>query len=170
MPKVCYYSHTDKCTNEFTGLNQTQASAINDTSFKPFKLGCPVISDELKHIIGAETTRKGILRVFEMFQHQQLNRRLVYVFLEGFLETMFPQYKFPELFIKLHSRSPRICAYTQKVRSLQKRWHSSPASRRHHLQKRGDRFTARPVQGRVGRGHGWGHPSVFVCVGVLIQN
>lgn len=77
--------------------------------------------DELKHIIGAETTRKGILRVFEMFQHQQLNRRLVYVFLEGFLETMFPQYKFPELFVKLHSRSPRIRTYSQKVRTLQKR-------------------------------------------------
>ncbi|XP_053084473.1 sorting nexin-13 isoform X3 [Pangasianodon hypophthalmus] len=80
-----------------------------------------IMPDELKHIIGAETTRKGILRVFEMFQHQQLNRRLVYVFLEGFLETMFPQYKFPELFIKLHSRSPRIRTYSQKVRTLQKR-------------------------------------------------
>ncbi|XP_047663937.1 sorting nexin-13 isoform X1 [Tachysurus fulvidraco] len=80
-----------------------------------------IMPDELKHIIGAETTRKGILRVFEMFQHQQLNRRLVYVFLEGFLETMFPQYKFPELFIKLHSRSPRIHSYSQKVRTLQKR-------------------------------------------------
>ncbi|XP_053348318.1 sorting nexin-13 isoform X1 [Clarias gariepinus] len=80
-----------------------------------------IMPDELKHIIGAETTRKGILRVFEMFQHQQLNRRLVYVFLEGFLETMFPQYKFPELFIKLHSRSPRIRTFSQKVRTLQKR-------------------------------------------------
>lgn len=80
-----------------------------------------IMPDELKHIIGAETTRKGILRVFEMFQHQQLNRRLVYVFLEGFLETMFPQYKFPELFVKLHSRSPRIRTYSQKVRTLQKR-------------------------------------------------
>ncbi|XP_046690559.1 sorting nexin-13 isoform X1 [Silurus meridionalis] len=80
-----------------------------------------IMPDELKHIIGAETTRKGILRVFDMFQHQQLNRRLVYVFLEGFLETMFPQYKFPELFVKLHSRSPRVRTYTQKVRTLQKR-------------------------------------------------
>ncbi|XP_060798608.1 sorting nexin-13 isoform X3 [Neoarius graeffei] len=80
-----------------------------------------IMPDELKHIIGAETTRKGILRVFEMFQHQQLNRRLAYVFLEGFLETMFPQYKFPELFVKLHSRSPRIRTYSQKVRTLQKR-------------------------------------------------
>uniref|UniRef100_A0A3Q4GUU8 Sorting nexin 13 n=1 Tax=Neolamprologus brichardi TaxID=32507 RepID=A0A3Q4GUU8_NEOBR len=64
-----------------------------------------IMPDELKHIIGADTTRKGILRVFDMFQYQPMNRRLVYVFLEGFLETMFPQYKFPELFVKLHSRS-----------------------------------------------------------------
>ncbi|KAM4550372.1 sorting nexin-13 isoform 2-T2 [Fundulus diaphanus] len=75
-----------------------------------------IMPDELKHIIGADTTRKGILRVFDMFQYQPMNRRLVYVFLEGFLETMFPQYKFPELFVKLHSRSPRIGRYSQKLK------------------------------------------------------
>ncbi|XP_038144670.1 sorting nexin-13 isoform X1 [Cyprinodon tularosa] len=75
-----------------------------------------IMPDELKHIIGADTTRKGILRVFDMFQHQPMNRRLVYVFLEGFLETMFPQFKFPELFVKLHSRSPRIHRYNQKLK------------------------------------------------------
>lgn len=80
-----------------------------------------IMPDELKHIIGADTTRKGILRVFDMFQHQPMNRRLVYVFLEGFLETMFPQYKFPELFIKLHSRSPRTHRYSQKHRATLKR-------------------------------------------------
>ncbi|XP_069769904.1 sorting nexin-13 isoform X4 [Narcine bancroftii] len=78
-----------------------------------------IMPDELKHIIGAETTRKGILRVFEMFQHNQLNRRLVYVFLEGLLETLFPQYKFRELFIKLHSRSQRMQKYKQKSQSTQ---------------------------------------------------
>uniref|UniRef100_UPI00398E6799 sorting nexin-13 isoform X6 n=1 Tax=Pristiophorus japonicus TaxID=55135 RepID=UPI00398E6799 len=78
-----------------------------------------IMPDELKHIIGAETTRKGILRIFEMFQHNQLNRRLVYVFLEGFLETLFPQYKFRELFIKLHSRSQRMQKYKQKSQSAQ---------------------------------------------------
>uniref|UniRef100_A0A8B9C1P6 Sorting nexin-13 n=1 Tax=Anser brachyrhynchus TaxID=132585 RepID=A0A8B9C1P6_9AVES len=67
-----------------------------------------VMPDELKHIIGAETTRKGILRVFEMFQHTQLNKRMVYVFLERFLETLFPQNKFHELFNKLHSRSKQM--------------------------------------------------------------
>ncbi|XP_070970600.1 sorting nexin-13-like isoform X8 [Oncorhynchus clarkii lewisi] len=76
-----------------------------------------IMPDELKHIIGADTTRKGILRVFDMFQHGPMNRRLVYVLLEGFLETMFPQYKFPELFVKLHSRSPRTARYTQKLKS-----------------------------------------------------
>lgn len=85
-----------------------------------------IMPDELKHIIGAETTRKGILRVFEMFQHTQLNRRLVYVFLEGFLETLFSQCKFRELFIKLHSRSERTRRYRQKQQpshapALQKR-------------------------------------------------
>ncbi|CAL1589983.1 unnamed protein product [Knipowitschia caucasica] len=75
-----------------------------------------IMPDELKHIIGADTTRKGILRVFDMFQYQPMNRRLVYVFLEGFLETMFPKYKFPELFVKLHSRSPRIHRYNQKLK------------------------------------------------------
>ncbi|XP_051519395.1 sorting nexin-13-like isoform X3 [Myxocyprinus asiaticus] len=80
-----------------------------------------IMPDELKHIIGADTTRKGILRVFDMFQHQPMNRRLVYVFLEGILETLFPQYKFPELFQKLHSRSPRVLKYSKKIRSLQMR-------------------------------------------------
>ncbi|XP_059584926.1 sorting nexin-13 isoform X2 [Alligator mississippiensis] len=85
-----------------------------------------VMPDELKHIIGAETTRKGILRVFEMFQHTQLNKRMVYVFLEGFLETLFPQYKIRELFNKLHSHSKQMEKYKQRLQfpqapSLQKR-------------------------------------------------
>ncbi|KAM4705282.1 sorting nexin-13 isoform 2-T2 [Rhinophrynus dorsalis] len=78
-----------------------------------------IMPDELKHIIGAETARKGILRVFEMFQHNQLNRRLVYVFLEGFLETLFSHYKFRELFNKLHSRSERMRKYKQRLQSSQ---------------------------------------------------
>uniref|UniRef100_A0A8C5PUH7 Sorting nexin 13 n=1 Tax=Leptobrachium leishanense TaxID=445787 RepID=A0A8C5PUH7_9ANUR len=78
-----------------------------------------IMPDELKHIIGAETTRKGILRVFEMFQHTQLNRRLVYVFLEGFLENLFSHYKFQELFNKLHSRSERMQKYKQRLQSSQ---------------------------------------------------
>ncbi|XP_054846841.1 sorting nexin-13 isoform X3 [Eublepharis macularius] len=78
-----------------------------------------IMPDELKHILGAETTRKGILRVFEMFQHSQLNKRMVYVFLEGFLETLFPMYKFRELFNKLHSCSKQMQRYKHKLQSTQ---------------------------------------------------
>uniref|UniRef100_A0ABM5GNY8 Sorting nexin-13 isoform X4 n=1 Tax=Pogona vitticeps TaxID=103695 RepID=A0ABM5GNY8_9SAUR len=78
-----------------------------------------IMPDELKHILGAETTRKGILRVFEMFQHTQLNKRLVYVFLEGFLETLFPVYGFPDLFKKLHSGSKQMQRYMHRLQSTQ---------------------------------------------------
>uniref|UniRef100_A0A8D0BL38 Sorting nexin 13 n=1 Tax=Salvator merianae TaxID=96440 RepID=A0A8D0BL38_SALMN len=78
-----------------------------------------IMPDELKHILGAETTRKGILRVFEMFQHTQLNKRLVYVFLEGFLETLFPGNEFPELFKKLHSPSKQMKRYKHRLQSTQ---------------------------------------------------
>ncbi|XP_034255128.1 sorting nexin-13 [Thrips palmi] len=66
------------------------------------------LSDEFKHVIGNETMRRGLLRVFEMFQHPVLNRRLVYVLLEGYLVTMFPQHNLDSTFRKLHSRSSRV--------------------------------------------------------------
>ncbi|XP_070564761.1 sorting nexin-13-like [Ptychodera flava] len=81
--------------------------------------------DELKNFIGAETTRKGILRVFEMLQNQQLNKRLMYVCFEGMLETLFPDNTFPEVFRKLHSRSERL------------RNKPAPAARRPGAKKRG---------------------------------
>ncbi|CAN8021096.1 unnamed protein product [Ixodes persulcatus] len=66
------------------------------------------ILDELKHIIGSDTTRRGMLCVFEMFQHEELNRRLTYVLLEGFLATLFPNNRFHELFRTMHAKSPTI--------------------------------------------------------------
>lgn len=66
------------------------------------------ISDELRHFLGSDTVRIGVTRVFDMFQYRSLNRRLVYVILEGVIETLFPQNKFKELFRKLHSQSPRL--------------------------------------------------------------
>ena len=65
-------------------------------------------TDELKHIIGSDTTRRGLLCVFELFQHPVLNRRLLHVLLEGILETLFPQHNLPQIFRKLHSRSGRV--------------------------------------------------------------
>lgn len=67
-----------------------------------------MLTDEFKHVIGNETMRRGLLRVFEMFQHPVLNRRLVYVLLEGYLVTMFPQHNLDSTFRKLHSRSSRV--------------------------------------------------------------
>ncbi|XP_012528442.2 sorting nexin-13 isoform X1 [Monomorium pharaonis] len=66
------------------------------------------LSDELKHIIGSETTRRGLLRVFELFQQPVLNRRLLYVLLEGIVETLFPQNNLVTIFRKLYSVSPRV--------------------------------------------------------------
>ena len=48
-----------------------------------------LLIEELEHLIGSETTRQGVMLVFNMFQHQRLNRRLAYVILEGVLETIF---------------------------------------------------------------------------------
>ncbi|KAG0445202.1 hypothetical protein HPB47_018586 [Ixodes persulcatus] len=66
------------------------------------------LKNELKHIIGSDTTRRGMLCVFEMFQHEELNRRLTYVLLEGFLATLFPNNRFHELFRTMHAKSPTI--------------------------------------------------------------
>lgn len=66
------------------------------------------LSDELKHLVGSETTRQGVMLVFNMFQHQRLNRRLMYVIFEGLLQTIFPDNKFFDMFRKIHSQSPRL--------------------------------------------------------------
>ena len=56
--------------------------------------------------LGSDTTRRGVTRVFNMFQHRALNKRLVYVIFEGMLTTLFPDHSFPEVFQKIHSGSP----------------------------------------------------------------
>lgn len=66
------------------------------------------LSDELKHIIGSETTRRGLLRVFELFQRPVLNRRLLYVLLEGIIENLFPHTDLVTIIRKLYSVSPRV--------------------------------------------------------------
>jgi len=66
------------------------------------------LAEELRHLIGSETTRQGVMLVFNMFQHQRLNRRLAYIILEGVLETIFTDRCFPDTFHKIHARSPRL--------------------------------------------------------------
>ncbi|XP_076269181.1 sorting nexin-13-like isoform X2 [Rhynchophorus ferrugineus] len=66
------------------------------------------LSDELKHIIGSETTRRGLITIFDLFQRPILNRRLLYVLLEGVLCTLFPEKDIGPLLRKLHSKSKRL--------------------------------------------------------------
>lgn len=74
------------------------------------------ISDEVRALMGTESVRLGVARIFQMFQHKTLNKRLLYVILEGILIHLFPDNKFPALFRKLHSQSTRA----EKVREQKK--------------------------------------------------
>jgi len=66
------------------------------------------LSDELRRVIGSETSRAGLAMLFEMLQFPTLNKRLVIVILEGAIKTIFPEQDFTSVFQKLHSRSSRI--------------------------------------------------------------
>ncbi|KAL5007185.1 hypothetical protein ScPMuIL_015991 [Solemya velum] len=66
------------------------------------------IPDEMRTLMGTDTVKLGTFQVFEMFQLKNLNKRFVYVFLEGVIETLFPHNKFLVLFRKLHSSSLRL--------------------------------------------------------------
>ena len=66
------------------------------------------LSEDLKHAIGSETSRTGLQMLFDMIQHPVLNKRLTFVLLEGFLDTLFREQDFPALFQKLHSRSSGV--------------------------------------------------------------
>lgn len=46
--------------------------------------------------------------MFEMFQHEHLNRRFLLVLFEGLLQELFPHNNLKEMFQKLHSKSQRI--------------------------------------------------------------
>ncbi|XP_059050081.1 sorting nexin-13-like isoform X2 [Achroia grisella] len=65
-------------------------------------------SDELRHIAGSDTARRGLLTVFDLFQTQEINRRLILVLLEAVLTNLFPDNNIPELFKKLYSNSFRV--------------------------------------------------------------
>ena len=66
------------------------------------------LSDELRRVIGSETSRAGLSMLFDLLQYQALNKRLVIVILEGVIQTVFPQHHFDVVFKKLHSKSSRI--------------------------------------------------------------
>ncbi len=67
------------------------------------------LPDELRRVIGSETSRTGLLLVFDMLQRPVLNKRLSVVLLEGVLDTLFDDGRdFPRIFARLHSRSGRV--------------------------------------------------------------
>lgn len=72
------------------------------------------IPDELKNFIGTETTRRGMLRTFDMLQMRKLNRRLFFVFLESIIKLLFPESHFDKNFRELLSQSSRIRAKKEK--------------------------------------------------------
>ena len=63
--------------------------------------------DELRHLIGTETTRAGLMRVFTMFQHKRLNKRLLFVMIEAVLQTLFPQNQLDQAFRQIHIKTQR---------------------------------------------------------------
>ncbi|GMT23397.1 hypothetical protein PFISCL1PPCAC_14694 [Pristionchus fissidentatus] len=65
------------------------------------------IPEELRMILGSETTQKGIKTVCNALQHRHLNRRLLYVIIERLLTHIFPKNRFEKTFAQLHSKSPR---------------------------------------------------------------
>lgn len=48
-----------------------------------------LLSDDLKHVLGSETTRSGLLNLFSMWQHKQLNLRIILVFLNNILSILY---------------------------------------------------------------------------------
>lgn len=66
-----------------------------------------MIPDDLKRLVGSQTAKKGMLRVLDMFQYTDLNKRLVYLTLEAFLCKLFPDSKIQEALKKLHDVKPK---------------------------------------------------------------
>ncbi|VDM80631.1 unnamed protein product, partial [Strongylus vulgaris] len=65
------------------------------------------LPDELRLVLGADTTYTGINTISSALQIKQLNRRLLYVLLERLLLTIFPNNRLDKIFARLHSKSPR---------------------------------------------------------------
>lgn len=64
--------------------------------------------DDLRRVIGSETTRTGLMMLFEMLQHPVLNKRLAIVIMEGILQTLFHDQDFGAILSRLHSNSGRV--------------------------------------------------------------
>jgi len=72
-------------------------------------------SDDLRRVVGSETSRNGLLMIFDMLQRPVLNKRLGVVILEGVVKTLFRNSQFEAIFQKLHSRSNRVKGDNRKL-------------------------------------------------------
>lgn len=48
-----------------------------------------LLSDDLKHVVGSETTRAGLLNFFTLWQQKKLNLRLALILLNDILTTLY---------------------------------------------------------------------------------
>jgi hypothetical protein len=89
--------------------------------------------DELRHIIGSETTRRGLLRLFELLQNETLNRRFVYIVIEALLIKLFRPNDLHLIFEKLYSQSQRVKEEYRRRIFEQEHYHSSIlVNQQHH--------------------------------------
>lgn len=101
-----------------TPIKRDEASRMRTRVLTKSKL-LGAIPDELRPLVGSETSRRGVMRVFELFQHPELNSRLFIVLLEGLIRNLFPNNKFQVLFEKFHSNSPKMRARKRERMSKQ---------------------------------------------------
>lgn len=47
------------------------------------------MTDDLRHILGNDVTRRGVFTLFDLFQHKSLNKRLLYVIVENLIDNLF---------------------------------------------------------------------------------
>ncbi|KAF5282763.1 hypothetical protein FQR65_LT02760 [Abscondita terminalis] len=106
---VAQYLHTFKHSFWPHGVKAEKPTERDESTYYRTRIAAKVallswLSDELKHIIGSETTRRGLLTIFELFQRPVLNRRLLYVLLEGILTSLFPEKNMSNIFQKLYTK------------------------------------------------------------------
>jgi hypothetical protein len=91
-----------------------------------------IILDELRHIIGSETTRRGLLRLFELLQNETLNRRFVYIVIEALLIKLFRPNDLHLIFEKLYSQSARVKEEYRKRIFGKEQNHNGIINTQHH--------------------------------------
>ena len=63
---------------------------LNFLELKSINLISSYFADDLKHILGSETTKLGLTNFYEMLQHQTLNKRLILILLDRILTAALP--------------------------------------------------------------------------------